>query len=275
MLNVVHDKKEDIPETFQELYTERDGKWHLTGVAGVKTELDVTRLNDSLKKERDDHKATKEKLHVWDGMDHAEITTKLDRMAELEVAAGNKEEMDSKLEELTEARIKSRLAPVERENVGLKKKLDELQVIADKLQAEKVKRVIDDQVGAACVAAKVLPEAQADVKMLAGVVFEVQEDGTTLTVDNPFGVTPGFSPELFIQEMQEKRPHWWPRSVGGDSPGSGPGGNVSENPWTYENWNLTKQGEIVRTKGMDRAKQLAKLAGTVVGGSRPKPRDKK
>jgi len=41
------------------------------------------------------------------------------------------------------------------------------------------------------------------------------------------------------------------------------------NPWTDSDWNLTAQGEVVRTLGLDTAHKLAKEAGTVFGGPRP------
>ena len=36
MLKTIYDNEEDIPEGFKELYTEKNGKWELTGVQGVK-----------------------------------------------------------------------------------------------------------------------------------------------------------------------------------------------------------------------------------------------
>ena len=269
MLKDKHDSIDEIPEQYRELYTERDGKWCCTGIAGIKTQDDIDRLKKALDSEKSDHKSTKEKLHVWDGMDHAEITTKLDRMAELEVAAGNKDEMDAKLEELTEARVRSRLAPVERENAALKKKLDEMTATAEKLEAERVRRVIGDHIEKACVEAKILQEAKPDVKMLAEAVFEITDDSNVLTRENPFGITPGLSPEVFLQEMQSTRPHWWPRTTGGDSRGSGDTSTFSKNPWSREHWNLTEQGKVLTTQGREKADQMAKSAGTVVGGTMP------
>lgn len=274
-LTTSHEKIDDIPEQYRELYTEQDGKFVLTGVAGVKTQEDIERIKGGLTKERDDHKATKASLHVWDGMDHKDVTAKLDRFAELEVAAkGNKDEMDAKLEELTEARVLTRLAPVERENKTLKARCDELEKVAGTLQVERTQRVISDNVREACVKSKVETTALADVIMLANQVFEVGEDGkAVLTKENPYGVTPGLAPDVFLTEMQEKRPHWWPKSVGGGAGGSqntfGAGG---KNPWSDEGWNMTKQGEYIKANGLEKGEQMAKTAGTTIGGPRPKPK---
>jgi len=271
-LSTEHEKLEDIPEEYRALYTEQEGKFVLTGIQGVKSQADIDRIHSSLVKERDDHKVTKTTLHTWDGMDHTEITGKLDRFKELEVmAAGNKDEFDAKLEELTEARVVTRLAPVERENKTLKTRCDELEGIATGLQIEKTRRTIGDQVLEACVEIKVVDEARPDVIMLANQVFEVADDGkTVLTKENPYGVTPGLSPDVFLSEMQEKRPHWWPTSVGGGAAGSGGNfGTGANNPWTHEGWNMTKQGAFIKENGIEKGEQMAKAAGTTIGGRKP------
>jgi len=74
---------------------------------------------------------------------------------------------------------------------------------------------------------------------------------------------------VFLTEMQDKRPHWWPKSVGGGAGGSGNGFGGAANPWTAENWNMTQQGAYVKENGMDKATQMAKAAGTTVGGMKP------
>lgn len=269
MLKVIHDTLEEIPEAFRELYTQRDGKYLLTGIAGVKTEADVATLSKSLNSERDEHKATKEKLRLWEGLEPDKVRLQLDRVAELEVAArGNKEEIDKKLEELTEARVRSRIAPVERENTAVKKQLEEATVQLQQLQKEQVRRTVHDNVRAAAEKGKILPEAIVDVLLLADAVFAVAEGGAVLTKDNAFGITPGLSPEVWVQEMQDKRPHWWPRSESGNAKGSG-GGGYSNNPFSREHWNMTEQGKIVKEKGKDVAEMMAKAAGVTLGAVVP------
>lgn len=272
-LSIVHEKIDDIPEAFRELYAEKDGKFHLTGVAGVKTQTDIDRIQEALRKEREEHKQTKEKYSVWADLDHAEVTQKLDRFQELEVAASGKaEEIDKKLEELSEARVKSRIAPLEREHKKLSADHQEMLKELNSLRQEKTQRLIHDRVRQAATELKVRPEAQADVLLLADAVFSVTEHGDILTKENPYGVSPGLDPALWLQDMQEKRPHWWPASSGGGAGGSGASGHGSNNPWSSENWNLTKQGEIVKQHGIDKAKALAAAAGTTVGGVRPRPK---
>ena len=270
-LSISHEKQEDIPEAYQSLYTEQDGKFVLTGIAGVKTEADVTRVMEGTTKERASHKDTKAKLHAFDGLVAEDVRTQLDRIPELEVLGkGNKEEFEEKLEQLTDARVKSRMAPTDREMKTLNEKLEAVTLIANTLQTEKTSRTIGDKVHEACVAAKIRPEAFADVKMLATQVFEVTDDGSVLTKENPFGVTPGLAADTFLTTMQDSRQHWWPPSVGGGAGGSGGGGSAGTvNPWSDAGWNMTEQGRVFAEKGKEKAEQMALAAGTTLGGPRP------
>lgn len=274
-LKTTHDSLDEIPEQFRELYTEKAGKFELTGITGVQTPENIRRLETALAKERDEHKATKTKFQPWAELDHSEIMSKLDRIPELEAAAaGNLDE--AAIEELVNKRvsgtINSKTAPLERQAKQLQTQLEEIQAERDALAAEKKQRIIHDQVRSALVKSKVLPEAQDDALMLAERVFEIREDdGAVITRDN-VGVTPGLAAEAWLQEISEKRPHWWPSSTGGGA-GGGSGGGGDRNPFSAEHWNMTEQGRIFREKGADTAERLAKAAGTTVGG--PKPAAKK
>jgi len=265
-LNVIHDSADDIPEAFRELYTEREGKHVLTGIGGVKTQADIDRMRTGLDKEREEHRETRDKLNRWKDLDHDDVVSKLDRFKELEIAAkGNKEEMDAKLEELTEARIGSRLAPVERENRTMKEQLETVTGQLEAMKANEKRRAITDEVMSVAGEMKVISGALDDMKLLAGAVFEVTEDGKVMTKENDFGITPGLSPDVWLQEMQEKRPHWWPVSEGGGSKGSGPvslGGK--SNPWSREGWNITEQGRVIREHGEEKAQQLARSVGATM-----------
>lgn len=270
-LKAVHDKVDDIPEPYRPLYTEKGGKWELTGIEGVKTQADVDRLNVSLTKERADHRAAKDKLAVWGDLDHAKVVADLDRLPELEAAAKGKLD-DAKVEEIVarrvEGTIKSKLAPVERENERLKREAADAKKEAELLRGEKKQRTVHDDVRRALVAAKVIPEAHDDALLLADRVFEVNEEGKTVTRDG-IGVTPGLEPAAWLSEIQDKRKHWWPGTVGGGSGGSGGGGGGGSNPWSAANWNMTEQGKFLNVHGRAKAEQMAKAAGSSIGATSP------
>ncbi len=274
-LNTLYDSVDDIPETiedFRSLFTEKGGKFELTGIAGIQTAANVERLQGGLTKERLDHKATKEKLSVWGDLDHTDVVAKLDRFPDLEAAASGKLD-EAAIEEIVSKRVegtlRSKLSPLERENKKLATVNQELTVAnADFAQANTQRRV-HDSVRKALTTAKVIPEAHEDALLLADRIFEITEEGAVVTRDQ-VGVAPGLDPAGWLTEIQEKRPHWWPASAGGGARGSGTGGNFSgKNPWSSENWNMTEQARIYRDKGQEYAGKMAVAAGTTIGGGRP------
>ena len=230
-LFAVHAKKEDIPEQYQDLYTEKDGQYELTGVEGIKTQADVDRLSEALTKERKDHKSAKEQLSVWDGLRFDEVRSSLDRMPELESLA--EKASDKNVEELVEKRlegaIKTRTAPLERDVETLTKERNESVELVKGLTAEKITRTIHDSVRAELVKNKVIPEAHEDALMLADRMFEVREDDGKVVTRDTVGVTPGVEAGMWLSEMKEKRPHWWPPSQGSGAGGSGGGGDARRN----------------------------------------------
>lgn len=271
-LKVIMDSLSDIDSAFHSLYTEKNGKFHLTGIQGVKTDQDIEALQTSLNKERNDHKDTKTKLDEYKdirnlGFSASEILSKLDRFNELELAAKDKID-DKKIDEIVETRIKTRLAPLERDLNKAKEDLAKKDSMISEFTVKEKTRRIHDAVREAATKSNVIPTAVEDIMMMAERVFDVDENGKVFTKDSS-GVIPGIDPEVFLTEMQEKRPHWWPASSGGGSKGgSGSGFHGAENPFTHENWNLTKQGQLV-AKDRAKAEQMAKAAGTTIGGKKP------
>jgi hypothetical protein len=262
-LELVYDSQESIPEGFDALYTEKDGKWSLTGVKGLKTNDDVRRLQSSLEKERKDHKVTKTKLEKFksiEDMNIDELQEQLARIPELEAAAEGKIDK-TKMDQLVEQRVNAKLQPVEREKAEIQKKLDDALKSNDELSGSLVKRDINDEVRKAAVDAKITSSAVDDVLLLAGTVFERDESGAILAKET------GLSAKDWIASLKETRPHWWPQAEGAGARGGG--GPIGDNPWSAKNWDVTKQGAVVREKGLDYAKKLAANAGSEVGAVRP------
>lgn len=272
VLKDTHDKIDEIPSEYRSLYTERNGKYELTGIAGVRTTADVERVQTSLTKEREEHAITKAKLKPWSGMSHEEVIAKLDRIEELEAAAKGKideTQIEAMVQKRVEATIRSKLAPVERARDEALTKVGELQKETEDWKGKDRRRVIRDSVRKAGIDAKLLPTALEDVEELSDRVFEVNEQGQTVTRDG-VGVTPGVDPKTYFAEMQPRRPHWWPASQGGKSQGSGPNGVLGQkNPWSEEHWSVTEQGNAVKTLGMEKARALAESAGSRVGATSP------
>jgi len=82
---------EGLDAAFHSLYTEQsDGSFLLTGVEGMKTQSDIDKVTQALIKERGDHKATKAKFELLGDQDPVDLLAQLDRIKELEAAAGGK-----------------------------------------------------------------------------------------------------------------------------------------------------------------------------------------
>lgn len=273
MLKAFVAKLEDVEEGYRSLYTERNGRFELQvaieGVEGVKSYSDFANLNEALRKERKDHKGVKDKLAPLGDRKIEDVVAILDRLPELEALAEGKVD-DTKLNGLVEARLKTKLAPIERENATLKQQLQESTTLINGYKAKERKRTIDDAIrGAIAKEEGFVPTAVEDALMAANVLFDVNEDGAVLTRDD------AMDPKSWLIAMQSKRPHWWGPSGGGGAGGSGGrgggGGGFANNPFTSEHWNLTEQGKLVNSD-RDRAEKMAKAAGTSIGGKRPAPK---
>lgn len=274
-LEAIHKTLEEIPEAHRELYSERNGQFELTGIAGVKTQADVDRLSVALTKEREDHKTTKTKAQVWGEMNYEETVALLDKIPELEAAAADGGIDEEKMTELVEGRIKTRLAPIERENSTLKTTLEERDASILDFTTKEVRRTIHDNVRAALVEAKVLDVAHEDALFLAERMFEIREDDKKIVTKSDVGVTPGILAQDWLTEMQVKRPHWWGETKGGGAGGGGGGGGgTGDNPWSAKAWNLTLQGQYVKEHGLEKGAAHAKAAGSAIGAITP-PAEKK
>jgi hypothetical protein len=285
MLKTIYDTKEEIPEGFDALYTEKGGKWELTGVVGVKTQADVDRVGEALRKEKEDHKKVKETLKTFEGIDpeehHTLATTLEETKAQLEAVKKDGTFDETKLEPLIQARVKQFVAPIERDKASIQKQLEAKNVALAAAEAEKatlqqtiVTGQLERTIRDAAVAAKVLPTAVSDAVMRGTRQFELTEDGRVISKDG-YGITPGLTPAEWFKDEQEKSPHWWPPSVGGGSHGSGKSGSGgtyagANNPWSKDGWSMTKQGAVIKALGPDKAAEVAAMAGCKIGDTKPK-----
>ena len=277
-LNAVMDSLEGVSADIAALYTEKNGKFELTGIGGVKTPADIQRVQQALEHEKANHLKTKESLTVWGDLKVEDVMAKLDRIPELEAAAAGKLD-EAAIEDIVSRRvtgtIKSQVAPLERNIANLTKERDTLAEAVGQFQQKERTRTIHDNVGKALVEAKVIDHARDDAIILAERIFEVRADDNAVVTRDGVGVTPGLTPKEWMAEIQAAgtKPHWWgPTSGGGAGGAGGGGGGMPENPWTAENWNMTRQGQIIREKGKEFADKMAKAAGTTVGGRKPAPK---
>jgi hypothetical protein len=283
MLKTIYDSAEDIPEGYADLYTERNGKWELTGIQGVKTQADVERVQEALRKEKADHRLAKTALQAFEGIDPEAITAQANKLEEVtaQLEAINKDGRvdEAKLEPIIAARIKQAVAPLERDKVNLERQLDaQKKIVGEKdgevitLRTSITTGDIERQIRDAAAEAKVAPLAIFDAIRYGREVFEKAEDGRVITKDVN-GVVPGLTPKEWFKDQLDKSPHWWPVSVGGGSQGSGNSGRGGyggvNNPWSRAGWNVTKQGTLVKTLGEPKASEIAAQVGAKIGDTKP------
>lgn len=256
---------ESIPAGVQHLYKELDGKYVLIVASEIKTITDVNNVQEGLRKEREAHKETKRKLALFNDLDPETVHTKLDRFDELEAAAAGTLD-EEKINQLVETRIKSKTAPLERQLKTATDERDALQSKVGEFEVKDTKRVIHDNIRQAVTTAKIRDTAMGDALLVGENVFMIDESGRVVTKEG-VGVTPGVEADVWLTEVKASRPHWWPETKGAGAAG-GDGGAGGNNPFSHANWNMTEQGQLLKSDP-SKAEQMAKAAGTTIGGTKP------
>ncbi len=268
-LELQYDTKEEVPEAVKDLYTEVDGKFNLTGVNGMKTQTDVTNVQEALRKEREDHKTVQDLFKPWKDMKHDEVKASLDRIPELEAAAKGKLD-DEAINKIVEGRLTQKTGPLDRQIQTITGERDTLKIENDSLKTSIIRRDMNEAVRIVATEMKVVGTAIPDVELIAGSYLELDEtSGNFIVKADAVGVTPGVDIKQFMKEMQKVRPHWWPNSEGGGAGGGGKEFGGQANPWHSDSWNITAQGKVVKEQGLTIAESMAKAAGTTVGGLKP------
>lgn len=273
-LKAVLEKLEDVEEGFREHYKEQTNpKGVKEYVLDLEGPTDALPIVKSVKSEaftaRNKMKEFETKyngLKVFEGMDAEEVRTKLDRIEELEAAAGGKLD-DAAINKLVDGRLKSKLAPVERERDTLKQTNLTLQQEIDGFRTQNRMRSLADQVRTAATKEKMLPEAIDDAIILAERIMEVGEDGVAV-VKEKTQFTQGLDVVSWLQDVKSKRAHWWGPSAGGGARGGQGGSHSGPNPWSGEHWNMTEQNKVYN-QDKKKAESMAAAAGTSIGGKRP------
>lgn len=266
---MILDSLEGLPEEVAKEYVEQDGKYVIQ-VEGMKTQEDVNRVQNALTAERNAHAELKNKVKTTFGDEKFEvIREKLDKLPELEAIAEGKLD-ETKITTIVESRLKAKTAPLERQLETFKNENTALKSQVQAYETKEKGRTIADQIRAEAQKAKMLEGAIEDAVFLGSSVMELQDDGVAVVkAATPF--TEGLSAKDFVAQLQEKKPHWWGPSAGGGAGGNRGGPSAANNPFSHEHWNLTQQGKLINSDRA-RAEQLAKAAGTTIGGKRPAPK---
>lgn len=256
---------DEIPSEVRHLFIKSGDKYVLISAGQIKTQDDVAAVQEGLRKEREDHQETKAKLRKFRDLDPTEVFQKLDRIDELEAAAGDKID-EEKINQMVESRIRTRTAPLERQVADLQTQVTERDSVILEYKGKDRQRTIHDHIRKAATGAKILDTAVEDALIIGERIFDVDENNRVIAKEN-VGVTPGIDPVTWLTEVKQTRPHWWPVSQGAGAKG-GQGGGGGTNPWAKDSWSMTEQGKLYR-ENPELAEQMAKSAGTTIGGPKP------
>ena len=274
-IELTYENRDAVPaafqadEVFNEIFTvDDDGKVTVSGVTGMKTQADVDTVSEALRKERNDHKGTKDKLKPWGELNATETLAQLDRIAELEAANGGKLD-DEALNKIVEGRLDQKTGPLNRQIETLSTENATFKEENEALKTSITTRDRNDVIRSHATDAKAHATATPDIESAAERMLEQNEKGDWITKSGIAGLTPGLDVKGWMREMQKLRPHWWPESEGGGALGGSGGGNFGgKNPWSAKTWNMTEQGKIYKENSAT-AEAMAKAAGTTIGGPKP------
>ena len=256
-IELSYDAQEDVPAAYANLYTEKDGKFVLTGVKGMKTQADVDRLNTALVKERGDHKTAKQQLASLASYGSVDdIVANLERIPELEAKQGKGDPAD--LEKI----VSARLAPLQRKLDEATTQLKEKDQLIDGYKGKETKATVADAVRKAAKTLKVRDGAIEDAIMYAERVMTIDESGNVVTKEN-VGVTPFLGAEEWLRDMLPNRTHWLEESVGGGSQGGKGGFGGANDPYSHDGWSITEQMKLYR-ENPEKAKKMAARHGVDV-----------
>lgn len=266
------DNLDDLPETvaITDLYKETDdGTFELAmPIRGVKPEADFERINEALRKERNDHKAIKTRYASLADKDVNEVLAQLDEIDEMRAkleASGDVSE--EKIEALVEKRLARIKAPLERDLAKLTTERDEALEAQKKLSSD-----LDDLVISQTLTELAIKNCNQAVQK------DVVEIGRLhLTRDPETGevVTKDESPlpaAEWLKAQLDERSHW-NKDTGGGNNGRGNtgGGKKTKNPFTPDNYDfnsrrwlpgaLAAQDAYLAEHGRDAWRSAATTAG--------------
>lgn len=273
-LMAVVETLDSVPEEFHSLYSERDGRFEVTAIEGMKTQGDVDRLQEALRKERGISGDLKTRVSSFGEITPESVETlqheNEDLKLQLDAASREGGPSEEDLEKLAETRALMRIRPLERQ---LNKATEELQAITgerDTLAKERSRSQIVTAAERAAQAKDVAVTkevvASGDLGDWAARVFEIV-DGKVVTKDG-VGLTPGITPDQALLDMKEggQRPYWFGATTGaGARGGKTPHGETGDNPFKLDEAtgrpkNLTAAAQIARSDP-ERAKRLLSVAG--------------
>jgi Skp family chaperone for outer membrane proteins len=287
-----YDSVDQVPEGVREHYTENNGKYVFAGVEGWVSPTEKKKLTDEAATYRIKLRETNGTLenfkklrnHEGNPFEKAEdLQAILDEYPTLKAAAeaggGKSKEAVAAQVEIEKKRLEQGFLRQANELNGKVTAAEQrIATYENRERQQAVRDVVVKAIGESKIG-KLNPDAIEDVLLYAERHMEVDEDRDEhgnlvikeVRTKDGVGVTPGLGAAAWLAEMQAKKGHWYMPSDGGGSNAGGRGGSNggAGNPWSKDGWNVTAQGAYYREHGATKAEQMARAAGTVLGGPPP------
>lgn len=209
---------------------------------------DIKKLTEALRKEREEHRATREKLQAATAQasEHAALGEN-----------SNAVQMAEHIANATKANVARETVELQKKIATLETQLGEATAATESTNARLVSRSIEDEVRNAARESHVLPSAVNDLLSLGNLELKFV-DGKVQT-ENGRGVAE------WLDESKTTRPYMWPASRGVGARGSGAEGGIvfGDNPFVAgPSFNLTKQGQVMLSEPL-RAERLKQEAAAM------------
>lgn len=273
---------DEVPETLQDYYVEsEDGASFRLLVNDVvqKNKFDEFRTNNTnLNKEKAE---LERQLTVYRTIneDPDVLRKDYDELGKLRQRVKDKDLIaQTDFEKAVEMRTAEMKSATEGQIRALSEALNKTQAERDSAIRENEQIIISRAITDAALAANAVPGAIPDI------LDRAHRDGWTLNdrkqpimirngevVFGENGVDPLTPKEWSTRSLRDSAPWFFNQSGGTGALGARlEGSNV--NPWTADNWNLTKQSEYIAKEGMQKAEIMAQVAGSTVNAVHPPKR---
>lgn len=262
-----------IPQGLESYYIEKDGKFVLD-VTGMKTQVDFDAYAEALKKRFTDGAADLSKANGV-SLTRDELLTHVDEALKKfanNAGAGGGNGSGKGGEPGDD--VAARLHDLERDVAAQTDTIAKLTQERDEAIGNSKATTIRNALTEAATKAGATPDGVGNLVTLTEQNFEMTQDGGVVTKLDAKSGSPNQSADDFFANaarMKEFR-MFWPasQSAGADNDGGGgpgPGGDLGAgNPWSKAGWNLTKQGQMVKTNRAE-ADRLMKAAGVKLGAT--------
>jgi chromosome segregation ATPase len=187
------------------------------------------------------------------------------QLDELKAQLEHGDDVMTKANEIASKKIETLSAEYEEKLAEAMENADKYRQQFESLRNQYSTERLANEIRAVAEKSKVLPTAIDDIVLRAQQIFKLNEEGQLEARDAEGNLLKAgkkvLTPEVFIETLKEKAPHFWPQSQGsGMAQGQNGSSYTGKNPFKPESRNLTEQFKL-KKENPDLARRLAEEAG--------------